>query len=194
MLFRSELIEVEYEALPAVPEVEQAAADGAPRLWDACPTGNTAFMLMFCNAEATEQAFTGAKHVVSLRLENNRLCGNAIEPRVALGSYEAADEAYTLYSTTQNPHGVRSALAGHVFHVAETKMRVISPDVGGGFGPKGGPYPEDALVLWASRRIGRPVKWLQTRGECLLGDNHARDQVIRGELALDADEIGRAHV
>jgi carbon-monoxide dehydrogenase large subunit len=181
----ADLIEVDYEMLPAVSGVEAAAKDGAPKIWEDCPTGNVPFMMMFGNKEATDQAFAKAKHVVSMRLENNRLCGNSIEPRVCLGDYDPSDDAYTLYATNQNPHGVRQVIAGHIFHMPETKLRVVAPDVGGGFGPKGGAYPEDALVLWASRRCGRPVKWLESRSEVLLGDNHARDQVIRGELALD---------
>jgi carbon-monoxide dehydrogenase large subunit len=183
----AELVDVDYEVLPAIPHVEEAVKDDAPKIWEDCPTGNVPFMMMFGSKEATDAAFAGAKHVVSMRLQNNRLCGNAIEPRVCLGSYDAADESYTLYATNQNPHGVRNVLAGHVFHIPETRLRVVAPDVGGGFGPKGGAYPEDALVLWASRRIDRPVKWVESRSEVLLGDNHARDQVIRGELALDAN-------
>jgi carbon-monoxide dehydrogenase large subunit len=181
----AERFDVEYDILPAVTRVEDAVKPDAPKIWEECPTANVPFQMMFGNKESTDQAFARAKHVVSLRLENNRLCGNAIEGRVCLGSYDAADDAYTLYATNQNPHGVREALASHILHIPETRLRVVAPDVGGGFGPKGGAYPEDALVLWASRRCGRPVKWVESRSEVLLGDNHARDQVIRGELALD---------
>jgi carbon-monoxide dehydrogenase large subunit len=109
-----------------------------------------------------------------------------MEPRVALGSYDPGSEDHTLYTSTQNPHGVRNEMA-HIFHLPETRFRVIAPDVGGGFGMKSEAYPEDALVVWASRRIGRPVKWTATRTESLMGDAHGRDHVVFGELALDAN-------
>ena len=180
----AELVELDYEPLPAVVRVEDAVKDGAPRVWDDCPTGNVSVGLMFGNKEATDAAFAKARHVVSLRLENNRLSANSMEPRGAIGDYNPADDNYTLYTSTQNPHGARTELA-HVFHLPESKFRVIGPDVGGGFGMKAEAYPEDALVLWASRRCGRPVKWISTRSEGLLGDAHGRDQVVYGEMALD---------
>jgi aerobic carbon-monoxide dehydrogenase large subunit len=180
----AELIAVEYEMMPAVTSVEDAVKPGAPAVWDDNP-GNIAFALAFGSKDATDAAFAKARHTVSLRLESNRLSANAIEPRAAIGDYNAADDAYTLYATSQNPHGNRSQLATNVLKIPETRLRVISPDVGGGFGMKCGGYPDDGLVLWASRRIGRPVKWTSTRSEALLGDTHGRDQVVRGELALD---------
>ncbi len=181
----AELIEVEYEPLPAVTEVEDAVKPGAPVLWDGAPN-NVSFTLMMGNKDATEAAFAAAKHVVTLKLRNNRITANSIEPRAAIGQYHPDSESYTLYSTSQNPHGTRSAVAGQVLKISETKLRVLSPDVGGGFGMKHGGYPEDALVVWASRRVGgRPVKWVSTRVEALLGDSQGRDQVVTGELALD---------
>ncbi|OGA29195.1 MAG: carbon monoxide dehydrogenase [Betaproteobacteria bacterium RIFCSPLOWO2_02_FULL_65_24] len=183
----AELIEVDYEVLPAVLTPEEAVKPDAPRLFDDCPTGNVSFALMFGNKEATDAAFATAKHVVSLRVENHRLSANSIEPRVCLGAYDASDDSYTLHTSSQNPHGARHMLSHAVFHIPESKLRLVSPDVGGGFGMKGDTYPEDALVLWASRRCGRPVKWVSTRSEALLGDNHGRDQVMQGELALDAN-------
>ena len=183
----AEKVEVEYEPLPAAVGVQDAAKDGAPKVWDDNALGNVAFPLMMGNKEATEAAFARAKHTVSVRLHNNRITANAMEPRAALGDY--ADGSYTLYTSSQNPHGVRSILAGAVFRMPENKLRVVSPDVGGGFGMKGDTYPEDALVLWASRRLGRPVKWVATRTESLLGDNHGRDQLVSAEMALD--ESGR---
>ncbi|HEV3007415.1 MAG TPA: xanthine dehydrogenase family protein molybdopterin-binding subunit [Burkholderiales bacterium] len=177
-----ERVEVEYEPLPAVVNVEDAAKDGAPKVWDEW-TSNMAFPLMMGNKEATDAAFARAKHVVSVRLYNNRITANAMEPRAALGDF--SNDSYTLYTSTQNPHGVRSILAGAVFKLPETRIRVISPDVGGGFGMKGDTYPEDGMVLWASRRLGRPVKWVATRTESLLGDNHGRDQLVNAEMALD---------
>jgi carbon-monoxide dehydrogenase large subunit len=153
-------------------------------VWDECPN-NVSFTLMMGNKEAADAGFVNAAHTVSLRLENNRLAPSSIEPRAAIGEYHPADDSYTLYSTSQNPHGTRSLLAGAVFHMPEIKLRVISPDVGGGFGMKSGGYPEDGLVLWASRRCGRPVKWTSTRSEALLGDSHGRDQIVHAEMALD---------
>jgi carbon-monoxide dehydrogenase large subunit len=181
----AEKVEIEWEPLPAAVHVEDAVKEGAPKVWDDSTMGNLAFPLMMGNKEATEAAFAKAKHTVSLRLYNNRISANAMEPRAALGDYDYADEAYTLYTSTQNPHGVRTILCGPVFHMPETKLRVVAPDVGGGFGMKGDIYPEDGLVLWASRKLGRPVKWVATRTESLLGDNHGRDQVITAEMALD---------
>jgi len=181
----AELLEIDYEPLPAVTDVEDAVKPGAPVIWDGAPN-NVSFTLMMGNKDATEAAFAAAKHVVTLKLHNNRITANAIEPRAAIGQYHPDGENYTLHSTTQNPHGTRSAVAGQVLKIPETKLRVLSPDVGGGFGMKHGGYPEDALVVWASRKVGgRPVKWVSTRVEALLGDSQGRDQTVTGELALD---------
>jgi carbon-monoxide dehydrogenase large subunit len=180
----AELVAVDYEPLPAVTSVADAAKDGAPRIWDEA-AGNVAFPLMMGNKQATDAAFAAAKHVVSLRLENNRLSANALEPRGAIGDYSPADDSYTLYTSTQNPHGIRSILCGAVFKLPETKLRVVAYDVGGGFGMKGDCYPEEGLVVWASRRLGRPVKWIATRAESIAGDDHGRDQVVNCEMALD---------
>ncbi len=180
----AEMIEVDYEPLPAVVNLEDAAKDGAPKVWDDCPQGNVGFRLMFGNKEATDAAFAKAKHVVELPLENNRLSPVAMEPRAAIGDYNAAEETYTLYTTSQNPHGVRMEMS-HIFHVPENGIRVIAPDVGGGFGLKGNPFPDDALVLWAARRLRRPVKWVASRSESMLTDHCGREMVYYGELALD---------
>jgi carbon-monoxide dehydrogenase large subunit len=181
----AELVEVDYEPLPAVVSVEDAVADGAVRVWADAP-GNVCVELRMGDPAATDAAFARARHVVSLRLENNRISANALEPRGAIGVWEPDGNA-TLYTSTQNPHGVRTTMAQKVFRQPETRFRVIAPDVGGGFGMKGDGYPEEALVLWASRRCGRPVKWTATRTESLLGDAHGRDQVVHGEMALDAE-------
>jgi len=180
----AELVAVDYEPLPAVVSAEGAVKDGAPRIWEEW-TSNVAFPVMMGSKDATDAAFATAKHVVKLRLENNRLSANAMEPRGAIGDYNPADDRFTLYTSTQNPHGVRTVLAQRVFGIPETKLRVVAHDVGGGFGMKGDTYPEEGLVLWASRRLGRPVKWTATRSESLLGDDHGRDQVVTGEMALD---------
>jgi len=180
----AEMVEVDYEPLPAVVHLEDAAKEGATKVWKDCPQGNVGFRLMFGNKEATDAAFAKAKHVVELRVENNRLSPVAMEPRAAIGDYNAAEETYTLYTTSQNPHGVRMEMS-HIFHVPENRIRVIAPDVGGGFGLKGNPFPDDALVLWAARRLRRPVKWVASRSESMLTDHCGREMVYYGELALD---------
>jgi len=180
----AELVEVDYEPLPPVVDLEDAVKPDAPKVWDECADGNVAFRLRFGNKDATDAAFAAAKHVVELRLVNNRLSPVAMEPRVAIGDYNAADDTYALHSASQNPHGMRMEMS-HVFHVPENRIRVVSPDVGGGFGLKGGTFPDDALVLWAARRLRRPVKWLATRSESMLTDHAGRDHVCYGEMALD---------
>jgi len=183
----AELVVVDYEPLPAVIDLEQASKAEAPPIWPDCPNGNIAVTIALGDKAATDAAFARAKSTVSVRVVNNRITANAIEPRCAVGVYDASQGKYTLHTTSQDPHGVRSVLASSVLRVPESKIRVLSPDVGGGFGMKANVYPEDVLVLWAAKRCGRPVKWTATRTESLMLDTHAREQVIYGELALDAD-------
>ncbi|MDB5578306.1 MAG: carbon monoxide dehydrogenase [Bradyrhizobium sp.] len=180
----AEFVEVDYEPLSSASHVEDAVASDALALWNDCPGGNVAYAMTFGDEAATDAAFASARHVVSLKLENNRLAANAMEPRASIGYYEASTGDYELFTSAQNPHGVRSDMA-RILGIAETRLRVVAPDVGGGFGMKYIAYPEDAAVLWASRRLGRPVKWTGTRSESLLGDSGGRDQVVQGELALD---------
>jgi carbon-monoxide dehydrogenase large subunit len=182
----SELVQIDYEALPSVVDVEEAIKPGAPLLYEEWKS-NISCGVMFGNKDATDAAFAKAAHVTKIRVESNRVSANSIEPRGAIGDYNAADDTYTLYSSSQDPHSMRKTLAEYVFKESESKFRVISPDVGGGFGMKADAYPDDGLVLWASRRCRRPVKWIATRSESLLGDNHGRDQVVHGEMALDAE-------
>ena len=180
----AELVAVDYELLPVVIDLEDAVKPGASAVWDEAPN-NVAVALIMGNKEATDAAFAKAKHVVSVKLVNNRVNANSIEPRATIGQYSPDSDGHTLYSTSQNPHGHRTHVAD-VLKVPQAKLRVISPDVGGGFGMKAAVYPEDVLVLWASRRCGgRPVKWVSTRSEAFLGDSHGRDQIVIGELALD---------
>jgi carbon-monoxide dehydrogenase large subunit len=185
-LAAAELIEIDYETLPAVVNVEDAVKPDAPLLYEDWKS-NISCGVMFGNKEATDAAFAAAAHVTKIRVESNRLSANSIEPRGAIGDYNLADDTYTLYTSSQDPHSARKTLADYIFHQPESKFRVISPDVGGGFGMKADAYPDDGLVLWASRHCGRPVKWIATRSESLMGDNHGRDQVVYGELALDAN-------
>ncbi len=181
-----ELIEVEYDALPAVTSLEDAVKEDAPQLWEGAP-GNKCCMVMYGDEAQTEAAFSSAAHVTTLHIENNRLSANSIEPRGAIGSYDRVEDAFLLYTSSQNPHGARQMLAANVFKIAETSLRVVSPDVGGGFGMKADAYPEDGLVLWASKVCGRPVKWIPSRSESIATDNHGRDQRVTAEIALTAE-------
>ncbi len=181
----AELVRVEYETLPANADAA-LAMKGAPLVWEDC-AANHCFTLKEGDSAATDQAFSKAAHIVEASVRSQRLSANSMEPRSAVGNYDRFDNRYTLYASSQNPHAVRRMLAVFVLGVPENSIRVISPDVGGGFGMKANAYPEDALVLWASRRCERPVKWTATRGEALAGDNHGRDHIADGELALDAN-------
>src|SRR5262249_24997861 len=180
----AELIEIDYEPLPSVIDLPGAVLAGAPSVWDAVPN-NVCFTLRMGDAAASEKTFAGAPHRVQLRLVNNRVTASSMEPRGAIGRYNPADESFVLYSSTQNPHRVRETLAQSVFRIPESKLRVIGPDVGGGFGMKGDTYPEEGIVLLASQLIGRPVKWNSNRGEAFILDNAGRDQFVDAEMALD---------
>jgi carbon-monoxide dehydrogenase large subunit len=180
----AELVDIDYEPLPAVVRPDDAAKAQDNFLHEDCPRGNIAWGLMFGDSAAADAAFAAAPHQVALLLENTRLSANPIEPRGCLGEHDIASGTYTLHTSTQNPHGVRQEVCG-VLNIAETRLRVVGPDVGGGFGMKADAYPEDVLVLWASRECGRPVKWISTRSEALLSDTGGRDQVVRGQLAFD---------
>jgi aerobic carbon-monoxide dehydrogenase large subunit len=182
----AELVAIEVDTLPAVTDLESAVKPNAPLVWDEAP-GNLCVPIMMGNKQATDEAFAAAQHTVKVKLVNNRLVANAMEPRGCIGEYSRADDSYTLYTSTQNPHGARQTLAGMVFHKPETQFRVIANDVGGGFGMKGGVYPEEALVLLAARLAGRPVKWNQIRSEGFISDDAGRDQVIEAEMALDGN-------
>ena len=181
-----EKIEVDYDPLPALTDLESAVKDAAEPIWDGCPAPNTSFRLHYGDAAKTKEAFAQATHVVSVRLENNRITANSLEPRATIGVDDPSDDTYLLYTSSQNPHGVRTLAARHVLRVPENRIRVIAPDVGGGFGLKSNAHVEDPLVLWASKRCGRPVKWTATRSDALIGDYHGRDQVVYGEMAVDA--------
>jgi carbon-monoxide dehydrogenase large subunit len=182
----AELIAVDYEMLPAVVQAQDAVRPDAPLVHDEIP-GNTAFTLHMGNAEAAEPAFAQAQHVTRLSLVNNRITAVTMEPRGCIADYDAGTGRYTLYTSTQNVHGVRHGLAHQILHVPESRIRVVARDVGGGFGMKGPVYPEEAVTVWAARRVGRPVKWIPSRTEALLGDDDGRDQIVEAELALAAD-------
>jgi carbon-monoxide dehydrogenase large subunit len=181
----AQLVMVDYEPLPAVAHLNAAVAEGAAKVWDEA-AGNVCFDWHLGDAAATDAEFAGAAHVTKIDLTNNRIAPNAIEPRAANGHYEAAEDRYTLYTTSQNPHLTRLLLGAFTLKVPEHKLRVVAPDVGGGFGSKIFHYAEELLVLWASKRVGRPVKWTSERSEAFLSDAHGRDHVSHAELALDA--------
>ena len=166
----AELVAIDYEVLPAVVRAEDAVTPGAPLVHDGA-ANNISFTMRMGNADAVEPAFARAAHVTRLSLFNNRLTAFTMEPRGCLAEYDAGTGRYTLYTSTQNVHGVRQTLAHQILHVPESRIRVVARDVGGGFGMKGQLYPEEAVVVWAARRVGRPVKWIPTRSEALLGDN-----------------------
>jgi carbon-monoxide dehydrogenase large subunit len=181
----ADLVQITYEALPAVVGLADAAEPGAVKVWEHA-RDNVAFTIALGDAARVDAAFQAAHHVARARLVNNRITTNSMEPRGALGSYDAGTESYTLYTSGQAPHVVRETLAAEIFHIEDSRIRVISPDVGGGFGMKGAPYPEDALVLWASRELGCPVKWVGERTESIASDSHARDQIVDVAMAFDA--------
>lgn len=182
----AEAVVVQYDPLSAAPTVESALSAAAVTLWDAAP-GNICFTHDVGDTAAVEAAFAAADHIVEIETVINRLSANPIEGRGAIGIYDPPEDRYTLRSSTQTPHRVREILADSVFGIPETGLRVIAGDVGGGFGMKGPTFPEEALVLWASKRVRRPVKWIAERGESFLSDAHARDQAWRAAMALDAN-------
>ncbi|HRC55091.1 MAG: xanthine dehydrogenase family protein [Myxococcales bacterium] len=182
----AKLVDIDYDVLPGCGRLPEATAEGAPLVWDQAP-GNVCFDWHIGDAALTDAAFAKAAHVVELDLVNNRVAPNAMEPRAANGHYAAANDHYTLYTTSQNPHLTRLLLAAFTLHVSEHKLRVIAPDVGGGFGSKIFHYAEELLVLWASRRVGRPVKWTADRSEAFISDAHGRDHISKAQLAMDKD-------
>ncbi|MFL5105968.1 MAG: xanthine dehydrogenase family protein molybdopterin-binding subunit, partial [Xanthobacteraceae bacterium] len=180
----AEQVNVEYEVLPAVADPAQAKRTGAPQIHEVAPN-NTIYEWHLGDKQKTDAAFASAKHVASLDLTNNRLVPNAIEPRAAIAEYDAGTDSFTLWNTTQNPHVARLVIAAFVGMAPEHKLRVIAPDVGGGFGSKIFIYPEEVVALWASRRVGRPVKWVAQRTEAFISDAHGRDHVTHAEMAFD---------
>jgi carbon-monoxide dehydrogenase large subunit len=182
----AERIAVEYRALPAVTEVAEAARPGAPQLYADVP-GNLCCDWAVGDAAATASAFAKAHHVAKLDLVNTRLVPNAMEPRAALADYEPATGDFTLYTTTQLPHVARVLIGVLMLGIPERKLRVVAPDVGGGFGSKQVVYCEEGLVTWAAGRLGRPVKWVAERSEAFISDAQGRDHVTHAELALDRD-------
>jgi carbon-monoxide dehydrogenase large subunit len=182
----AELVEVDYEPLPVLTETARALDPEAPRIWPEAPE-NQSFHFQAGDRAKVAEAFSGAAHVVELELVNNRVVVAPMEPRVALAEHDPAEESLTLRLSGQAVHGLRGQLANRVFDVPEEKIRLIAPDVGGGFGMKNFLYPEYILAMWAARKLGRPVRWVSERGEGFLSDSQARDQINRVALALDAE-------
>jgi aerobic carbon-monoxide dehydrogenase large subunit len=179
------LIEVDYEVLPAV--VDTATAAASKTALHSLAPDNVCYTWAIGDKGAVDAAFANAAHVTKLSFVNNRVIPNAIEPRAANAYYSRADDSYTLYVTSQNPHVERLLMTAFVLGLPEHKVRVIAPDVGGGFGSKIYLYAEETALVWASRRVGRPIKWTAERSESFLTDAHGRDHVTTAELALDKD-------
>ncbi|MGE5202393.1 MAG: xanthine dehydrogenase family protein molybdopterin-binding subunit, partial [Acidobacteriota bacterium] len=182
----AELIAVAYKALPAVIEASDAIKPGKPQIYDAAKR-NICFDWHIGDPAVVDAAFKKAAHVTKIDIVNNRLVPNAMEPRAAIGEYDRGTGEYTLYTTSQNPHVIRLLMGAFVLHLPEHKLKVVAPDVGGGFGSKIYHYAEEALVTWASAKIGKPLKWTADRSESFISDAQGRDHVTHAELALDKD-------
>ena len=182
----AELVAVDYAPLPAVAATADANKAGAPLVHDDVPN-NVCFDWDFGDKEATDAAISSAPHVAELELVNNRLIPHAMEPRSAVAEYEAARDYLTLHCTSQAPHAMRLLLGAFVLQHPEHRFRVVSPDVGGGFGSKIYPYAEYAVLCWAAKKLQRPVKWTAERSESFVTDAHGRDHVTKVELGLDSD-------
>ncbi len=182
----AETIEVDYDVLPAVADTATARTAGGTPVHDVA-SDNTVFEFHLGNKDETEAAFAKAAHVTKLDIVNNRLIPNAMEPRAAVGDYDSGTETFTLYTTSQNPHVARLVLSAFIGIAPEHKLRVIAPDVGGGFGSKIFIYAEETVCVWAAKKVGRPVKWTADRTEAFLSDAHGRDHVTHAELAVDRD-------
>jgi len=182
----ADLVQIDYEPVPSVTATAEATQPGAAPVWDECPD-NICNIFESGDRAATEAAFAGAHRIVRRRYVITRVHAQYMEPRGSLGVYDPIEDRYTLYADVQYPHRVRNALASSIFKIPEHRIRVVAGDVGGAFGTKGWQYPEHKLMLWAARKLRRPVKWTCERREAILADEHARDNVTDAELALDAD-------
>ncbi|MEO9514676.1 MAG: xanthine dehydrogenase family protein molybdopterin-binding subunit [Paracoccaceae bacterium] len=184
----AEAINLDISDLPAVVDMKAAVADGSTKVHDDL-TSNLCYDWGFVeeNKDAVNKAFDDAAHVTTLELVNNRLVANPMEPRVAVGDYARGTDDSTLYTTSQNPHVIRLLMGAFVLGIPEHKLRVVAPDVGGGFGAKIFHYAEEAFVTFAAKQINRPVKWTSSRSEAFISDAHGRDHVTKIQLALDSD-------
>ena len=180
----AELIEVDYDMLPVVISVDDALAPGATAIWEDNP-GNEAFTHECGDAAAVDAAIAGAAHVIKHRVMVTRVACNAMETRGCIAHYDSFEDRYELRATVQSVHGIRNQIAGMIFRMPPTKLHVVCDNMGGGFGIKGGNYPEYSLALWASEVTGRPIKWMADRAESLMTDEQARGGLVDAELALD---------
>ncbi len=181
----AEVLEIDIEELPAVVDMKAALADSSVKVHDDLTSNLCYDWALGGEKDAVDEAFDKAHHVTTLELVNNRLIANPMEPRVAIGDYNAADDEHTLYTTSQNPHVIRLLMGAFVLGIPEHKLRVVAPDVGGGFGTKIFHYAEEAFCTFAAKAVGRPVKWTADRSEAFISDAHGRDHVTKIELALD---------
>ena len=182
----AELLDISYTDLPAVASLHDATQPNAPLVHDDV-AGNLCYDWHIGDPAVTDAVFAKAHKVVKLDLTNNRLIPNAMEPRAAIGDYDTSSGDFTLYTTSQNPHVIRLLMGAFVLHIPENKLRVVAPDVGGGFGSKIYHYAEEAIVTWAAGKVRRPVKWTAERSESFMTDAHGRDHVSTAEMALDAE-------
>ncbi len=182
----AELIEVDIEELPAATDTYRSAQDGAAQLYDHIPN-NLCFDWGKGEKDKTEDAFSNAHHVTTLELINNRVVVNSMEPRAAIGAYDKAEDKLTLYTSSQGTIGLRDTIAGAILNIDKDKLRVVTGDVGGGFGMKIFPHPEQPMVVWAAKKLNRPVRWNSERSEAFLSDIQGRDHVTKAEVACDAD-------
>lgn len=183
----ADLVDIDYDELPAVVNAKAATEKGAPLVHDDAPN-NLCFDWELGNPkEEVTAAMNSAHHITTLEFVNQRLVANAIEPRSAIGDYQEATDKYTLYTTSQNPHLTRLLLCAFVLGIPEHKVRVVAPDVGGGFGSKIFHYIEEALMIWVSRQLGQPVKWTAERSESFMTDAHGRDHITKAEMGFDKE-------
>lgn len=182
----AEAVSVDYEELPVAANITAALADGAPQIHENAP-GNIVYDWEIGEKDDTEAAIAGAAHVTEMDITNNRLSPNAMEPRSAVTQYDAAEDHYTLHTTSQNPHVARLVLSAFYAVAPEHKLRVIAPDVGGGFGSKIYIYPEEIVCLWAAMKTKRSIKWTSDRTEAFLTDAHGRDHITNAKMGFDAD-------
>jgi len=181
----AEKVAVDYDVHKAAVDPARTQSPGQPQVHAEAP-GNTVYQWHLGDKAAADAAFAKAAHVTKLQIVNNRLVPNAMEPRAAIGDFDSGLDTFTLWTTSQNPHVARLVLSAFIGIAPEHKLRVIAPDVGGGFGSKIFIYAEETVCIWASRKVGRPVKWTADRSEAFLADAHGRDHVTTAELAVDA--------
>jgi carbon-monoxide dehydrogenase large subunit len=182
----AQAIDVDYDSLPVVASLQAATASGAALVWDQAAR-NVCFDWEIGDRTKTDEGFAKADKIIELEVTNNRLIPNAMEPRAVIGEYDAGTGDYTLWTTSQNPHLIRLLMAAFTLHVPEHKLRIIAPDIGGGFGSKIFHYAEEVLVTWAAHKVGRPVRWTAERLESFLTDAHGRDHVTKARLAIKND-------